>query len=305
MDDAKKLTRTNRLSLKAANLSKELVTQAFGDRFRSELKRFGAGYLRVEMTKSRATKGRIFHKLILKTDSSYSTAAILSEGEKRIVSLAACFADVLAEDRNVSFVFDDPMSSLDQEYEASVADRLVELATTRQVIVFTHRLSFMMALSQSASLKSVESQVTSLERTPWGSGVPSGSPLQAQRPDRALNQLVGERLAAIRKAEAAQSLADVRSRTAELCKDLRITLENIVEKVLLADVVMRFRRPIHTQGKLRLVARVGVEDCDLIEEMMTKYSFPEHSQPEEAPVRPPTADELARSSEPSAGVGGG
>ena len=179
--------------------------------------------------------------------------AALDAAKKRIVSLAACFADVLAEDRNVPFVFDDPMSSLDQEYEASVADRLVELAASQQVIVFTHRLSFMMALSQSASSKAVETQVSSLERTRWGAGVPGGSPLQAQRPDRALNQLVGERLPAIRKAEAARNLDDVRSRTAELCRDLRITLENIVEKVLLADVVKRFRRDINTRGKQRPV----------------------------------------------------
>lgn len=292
LDDARKLTRTTGLSLQAARLSEKLVTQAFGNRFRSELKRFGADYLRVEMVKSRATKGRVLHELVLKTDSSHKTAAVLSDGEKRIVSLAACFADFLAEDRNVPFVFDDPMSSLDQEHEEKVADRLVELAATRQVIVFTHRLPFVMALSESASSKGVKTQVSSLERTPWGAGVPSGSPLQAQRPDRALNQLMGERLPAIRKAEAARSLEDVRSRTAELCRDLRITLENIVEKVLLGDVVKRFRRPINTKGKLRLVARVGVEDCNLIDRMMTKYSFPEHSQPEEAPVLSLTADEL-------------
>lgn len=294
LDDARKLTRTTGLSLQAAKLSEKLVTQAFGDRFRSELERFGADYLRVEMVKSRATKGRVLHELVLKTDSLHKTAAVLSDGEKRIVSLAACFADFLAEDRNVPFVFDDPMSSLDQEHEEKVADRLVELAATRQVIVFTHRLPFMMALSESASANGVTPHVCALERTSWGAGVPSGSPLEAQRPDRALNQLMDERLAAIRKAEAARNLEDVRSRTAELCRDLRITLENIVEKVLLGDVVKRCRRAINTKGKLRLVARVGIEDCNLIDQMMTKYSFPEHSQPEEAPVLAVTADVLER-----------
>ncbi len=292
LDNARTLTGTNRLSRLATSLSEKLVTQAFGDRFRSELKRFGADYLRVEMVKSRTIKGRVLHRLVLRTDSSHETAAILSDGEKRIVSLAACFADVLAEERDVPFVFDDPMSSLDQEHEERVADRLVELAGTRQVIVFTHRLPFMMALSQSASSRGVKVQVSSLERTPWGAGVPSGSPLHAQRPDRALNQLADERLSAIRKAEEAQNLEGARARRAELCRDLRITLENIVEKVLLADVVTRFRRPINTKGKLRLVARVRVEDCNLVDGMMTRYSFPEHSQPEETPVLALTADEL-------------
>ncbi len=292
LDDAKKLTSTSRLSRLATSLSEELMTQAFGERFRSELKRFGADYLKVELTKSRTTKGRVLHKLVLRTDFPHSTGAILSDGEKRIVSLAASFADVLAEEMDVPFVFDDPMSSLDQEHEESVADRLVELATTRQVVVFTHRLPFMMALRQSASAKKVGLQVSSVERTAWGAGVPVGSPLPTQPPKRALNRLVDERLSAVRRAEESQDVDAVRALTAELCRDVRITLENIVERELLADVVSRYRRPVNTLGKLHKVSKVRREDCELIEALMTRYSFHEHAQPAEAPVRPPSADEV-------------
>lgn len=270
LDDAKRLTRTGRLSRLATTLSEEHVTQAFRDRFRSELMRFGADYLRVELTKSRTTKGRVLHRLVLKTDSSHRSASILSDGEKRIVSLAACFADFLAEDQNVPFVFDDPMSSLDQEHEERVADRLVELADSRQVIVFTHRLPFMVALTQSAAAKGLSPKVSSLERTSWGAGVPGGAPLRAQAPKRALNQLANERVSALRKAERARRLSDVRALTAELCRDVRITLENIVEKELLGDVVSRFRRDINTKGKLSKVAAVHEDDCGLMETMMTK-----------------------------------
>ena len=71
-----------------------------------------------------------------------------------------------------------------------------------------------------------------------------------------------------------------------------MTLENIVEKELLADVVGRFRRPVTTQGKLHKVARVQPADCQLIEEMMTKYSRYVHAQPGESPVTLPGSDEL-------------
>ncbi|MCY3933402.1 MAG: hypothetical protein OXH70_16970 [Acidobacteria bacterium] len=47
-----------------------------------------------------------------------------------------------------------------------------------------------------------------------------------------------------------------------------------------------------TQGKLHKVARVQPADCELIEEMMTKYSRYVHAQPGESPVVLPGSDEL-------------
>ena len=56
------------------------------------------------------------------------------------MSIAAFLADVEAETASTPCVFDDPISSLDQDYEELTAARLVELCKVRQVIVFTHRL---------------------------------------------------------------------------------------------------------------------------------------------------------------------
>lgn len=292
LEQAKKLTWTSKLSSRASKLSQALVTEALERRFRSELRRLGADHLKIEITKTGATKGRVRHRLVLKNATAHKAGAILSDGENRVASLAACFADFLAEDRNVPFVFDDPMSSLDQEHEELVAERLVQLAAERQVIVFTHRLPFVMALNEAAKTQGVAAHVGSLERTPWGAGVPGDVPLKAQPARRALNTLAGERLSAVRRAVREQQLDDVRSRTAELCRDLRIALENIVEKELLADVVGRFRRPVTTQGKLQKVAKVEAADCELIDEMMSKYSRHVHAQPGESPVSLPEADEI-------------
>jgi ABC-type transport system involved in cytochrome bd biosynthesis fused ATPase/permease subunit len=71
------------------------------------------------------------------------TSDILSEGEFRIVSLAAFLADTEGRGAKTPFIFDDPISSLDQVYEEATAQRLVMLSKTRQVIVFTHRLSLL------------------------------------------------------------------------------------------------------------------------------------------------------------------
>ena len=292
LERAKKLTTTTGLSRQATKLSRELVTQAIEDRFRSELNRLGANHLQVEIRRTSTKKGRVQHRLVLKAGTSYGAGAILSDGENRVASLAACFADFLAEDRDVPFVFDDPMSSLDQEHEDRVAERLVHLAEDRQVIVFTHRLPFVIALLEAAKAREIPADVSSLERRPWGAGVPGDLPLKAQPVKKALNRLAGEDVPAVRKAERDQNRDDLRSRTAALCRDIRITLENIVEKELLADVVSRFRRPVTTQGKLYKVARVLPADCELIEEMMTKYSRYVHAQPGESPVALPGSDEL-------------
>ena len=292
VERAKKLAATNKLSRQATKLSRELVTQAIESRFRSELERLGANHLKVEIRRTRTTKGRVRHRLVLKTGTGHGAGAILSDGENRVASLAACLADFLAEDREVPFVFDDPMSSLDLEHEDRVAERLAQLAENRQVIVFTHRLPFVIALIEAAKAREIAPDVSSLERTRWGAGVPANLPLKAQPVKKALNRLAGEDLAAVRKAEQERSSDDLRSRTAVLCRDIRITLENIVEKELLADVVGRFRRPVTTQGKLHKVARVQPADCELIEEMMTKYSRYVHAQPGESPVSLPEAGEM-------------
>jgi energy-coupling factor transporter ATP-binding protein EcfA2 len=71
---------------------------------------------------------------------------ILSEGETRIVALAAFLADITGSNQVAPFIFDDPISSLDQDFEERVVARLVDLAHTRQVIIFTHRMSLVTLL---------------------------------------------------------------------------------------------------------------------------------------------------------------
>jgi hypothetical protein len=66
----------------------------------------------------------------------------------------------------------------------------------------------------------------------------------------------------------------------------------MIEADLLADVVQRFRRAITTQGKLAKLSKITAQDCSLFEELMTKYSRYEHSQPNEAPVALPGPEEL-------------
>ncbi len=78
-----------------------------------------------------------------------------------------------------------------------------------------------------------------------------------------------------------------------LCSDVRIQIERIVEVVLLAGIVERHRREVHTL-KLRQLAKITWADCDFVDKMMTKFSVYEHSQSSEMPARLPDPEELRR-----------
>jgi energy-coupling factor transporter ATP-binding protein EcfA2 len=290
---ARRLTHTKALTGKASSLSEELVTEAFKERFEKELSLLGATRLKVGIEKVKAAKGQVLHKLILSdTQMEAHTGDVLSEGEFRIVSIAAFLADVTTEDYDVPFIFDDPISSLDQDYEGRVAERLVSLAQSRQVIVFTHRLSLLSALQNASEKQRIENKVVSLQRQSWGIGEPGDPPLPAQKPKQALNTLLNERLAKARKVYEETGRSEYNVLAKALCGDIRIIIERLIENDLLADVVQRFRRQINTIGKLHKVAKITSDDCQYIDEMMTKYSTYEHAQPEEAPIELPEPDEL-------------
>jgi energy-coupling factor transporter ATP-binding protein EcfA2 len=124
------------------DLAKELISNGYRDRFASELNKLGNRRIRVKPKDIKQGKGNISFELELDgSTQKISPSVILSEGEARIVALSAFIADMTGEQQSTPFVFDDPISSLDQDYEERVVSRLIDLSETRQVIIFTHRLS--------------------------------------------------------------------------------------------------------------------------------------------------------------------
>jgi energy-coupling factor transporter ATP-binding protein EcfA2 len=293
LDAARKLTDTTALSKKKSDLAQVLVSEAFIRRFESELKVLGAARIQVELVQTRTDKGHVFHRIRLKNAKIVvPTADVLSEGERRAVSLAAFLADVEGNESNAPIVFDDPISSLDQDFEETVVARLIALAKKRQVIVFTHRLSTLTLLEEAAEPAGVATRVVALSREPWGAGEPGETPFSTRKPDKVINGLK-DRLTRARKILTDNGKAEYDLYAKGICTDVRILIERLVEDTLLNNVVRRFRRAVHTQNKIGGLAKIKPEDCQLIDEFMTKYSRYEHSQPSEAPVPLPEPDEIA------------
>lgn len=286
------------ISNKAGDIAEQVITETFVNRFNRELGALGASRIRVELVKARTEKGRALHKLRLKGAQSAQELpdSILSEGERRVAALAAFLADVAERPQSVPFVFDDPVSSLDDEFERFVASRLAELARNRQVLVFTHRLSLYGAMEDAAQSfgdkwKLNQLQQRCIESFAGVAGHPADQEAWNSSTAKA-NSILLERLAAAKKVGEESGATAYRDLAQGICSDFRKLLERTVEDDLLNKVVKRHRRSVTTDRRLAVLPLISQEDCTLIDNLMSKFSSYEHSQSSESPVSIPEEPEL-------------
>ena len=291
IQQARKLTNTKSLSQKKGELAETLITDAFVERFNTELKALGASQVKVDLVKSKVSKGRVLHKLQLRGASQNGLADVLSEGENRIVSIAAFLADVTGKNSQAPLIFDDPISSLDQSYEEAVVQRLIELSQNKQVIVFTHRLSLLGTVRHFADKKTIKPDVVSIRAADWGTGEPAPIPLSQCDIKSSLNTLMNQRYQDVKKASGNGEFEHAEILLKSICSDFRILVERSIENDLLCGVVQRYQRPVYTL-KIKELAKLKDADCNLLDSLMTKYSGFEHSQPTESPVELPKLDDL-------------
>lgn len=153
-------------------VGEELLTDDYIKRFNDELRLLTRGTVKASLKQQKVSKGRIPFKIALKgvLDDKANPTDVFSEGEKRVVSLAAFFAESFGRQTECPLIVDDPISSLDLKYETAVIDRLVEAGKHRQVIVFTHRLSMVVGIYDKCGGK----DVLFAERELIGSGTNKG-----------------------------------------------------------------------------------------------------------------------------------
>ena len=291
IQEAKRSTNTAPLSQKKGELFEALITGSFVQGFNDELKALGASHVKVELIKSRVSKGRVLHKLQLRGASQNSLADVLSEGESRIVSIASFLADIANKRNQAPLIFDDPISSLDQTYEEAVVQRLIELSQDKQVIVFTHRLSLLGSVKLFAEKKFIRPDVVSIRSADWGTGEPAPIPLSQSDIKTALNTLMTQRYHEVTKSSENGEFEHAEILLKSMCSEFRTLMERSIENDLLCGVVQRYQRPVHTL-KLKYLAKLKDSDCSLLDALMSKYSGFEHSQPAESPLEVPKPEDL-------------
>jgi ABC-type hemin transport system ATPase subunit len=270
---AKRLCSTRAITAFGDGLTKEYVSDRMMEAFteQAEALRIGA---RVEYGRSSPRAGRSFQRIRLHASGwadRQGPSRVLSEGERRAVSLAAFLAELSARSDRSGVVFDDPVSSLDHNRRNLVAYRLVECARERQVVVFTHDLVFLHMLKAA----SVELGVALTDREIRRAG-PLAGYCRSSAPPKAMRvkALVGELRVLQQRCAAQYRAGDVDQFQLNLTQGyglLREAWERAVEELLFNQAVMRFDHRIQTQ-RLKHVHDISPEDIATIDAGMTTCS---------------------------------
>lgn len=246
-------TTTNRITAKSAEVAEALVTNALRGRFSQEVGKLGiAGSLAVELRPARTRQGVPLFKVCLTSKPDEAIGDVLSEGEHRCVALAAFMAELATTDSHSGIVFDDPVSSLDHVHREKVAERLVNEAVKRQVIVFTHDIAFLFLLDQERQKHAgLDFTARSITR---GSELSGFCDMEGPPNARTLDAVI----ASLRKHLENTKVQYERGRTADWARtvssfedDLRKTWERAVEEAI-SPVYRRLSNRINTGGLIKV-----------------------------------------------------
>ena len=171
LEDLKQEANTGPITRKIAELSADTITDVIRDRFTRETERLGLD--RVTIAKTRARKGALLHQpKLVGARQSTTLARVFSEGERSALGLAAYFTEASLHALESALILDDPVTSLDHIHRERVANRLVDFAETRQVVVFTHDVAFVADLKDAATRKNVVVTERSVSRSRAGERLP-------------------------------------------------------------------------------------------------------------------------------------
>ena len=285
-------TETTAISHKSGQVAHNLITYALRTQFSLEVKKFRVTGLAVELCKERTKYGVPHFQIKLTKNHRARVGKILSEGEHRCVALAAFFAELAMIEGRSAIVFDDPVSSLDQNYREAVANRLAEEGQHRQTVVFTHDIAFLFLLDQACRDKDTQVAYRSVTRTEDHSGiVQQDPPVRAQPIKKVIEGM--QRQIDNRKHFYVSGEYDKWEETVDAVqKRLRSTWERAVE-VALSPVIRRLSNRVETKG-LAKVAVLTMDDYTKVRQAYGQCSAPLHSSADVLNLPLPTPKDLQK-----------
>lgn len=286
-------TKTQTITQKSTAVTRTAVTKKLKKSFQDELLDLAFRHVEVELKEVGGADGVLYHKLILAQAPGVSLPRVVSEGEQRCLSIAAFFAELSTADDPSGIIFDDPVSSLDYKWREGVARRLVKEAKTRQVIVFTHDIVFLLLLKQFAEEQGVEQLDQHVRQLHMGAGVCAEEMPWVALPVKKKIGYLKNQYQEVDKLFRDGHQSAYEKEATFLYGFLREAWERALEEVLLGGVVERFRPGVQTQQVIK-IADITEEDCKEMDAAMTKCSkwLPGHDQAAAARAEVPEPDVL-------------
>lgn len=257
--------KTNSITILQGELFETYVTGRYKEVFDEECKILGAPEI-VEINQRNA-KGATLRRLQVNGSSANK---ILSEGEQKAIALADFLTETGLDDQIKGIILDDPITSLDYLRRDYITKRLVKESKQKQVVIFTHNISFLLRLQQFAVMEEINCLTTTIRRIRDSIGIvkpelPWVAQNVANRVKYLRNYLVG-----IKKVETQGDPDDYNREIKNWFGLLREGWERAVEERLLKGVVVRFGLEVQTQRLKRL--KITEEFLSSIEKGMTESS---------------------------------
>ncbi|WP_373005508.1 AAA family ATPase [Hyphomonas sp.] len=289
LEKAGKDTATNKITTQSARIAQALVTNRLRGRFAIEVDNLGVAGLAIELQQAKTTAGVPFFQVRLINKPTEPVGKVLSEGEHRCVALAAFLAELSTIDAQSAIVFDDPVSSLDHLHRDRVAARLAEAGESRQVIVFTHDMAFLLLLDE-ACRATKDRAATPVSYRLISRGADHAGFCHQDPPANVmpLDKVIDGMKAHLDNVKIHHERGDQAKWQWEVTSfqdQLRTSWERAVEEVV-GPVIRRLSRKVDTTGLIKLTILSGA-DCTVMREAFGRCSALLHSQPGEINPRLP------------------
>ena len=289
---------TKPITLQINRLARTYVTETISEYFVTKAREMRL--FQVTLSEPKGRKGSLFQQPTLRsTDgdsptSKASTMSVLSEGEQTAAGLAGFLTEVYFDHSKSCVIFDDPMSSLDHQRRASVAQNIVNLAEDRQVIVFTHDVVFLSDVVKRADFCGIPICERSVERDAQQrpGQIINDFPWKAKRVTDRIQEL-NSLLASIKRDRSELSRSDYENRTSDWAGKLSETWERLIRSEIIYRVVDRSTTEVRPM-MVRILAKITDDDYN---EFLAGYSAAStwarrHDKSEEVSYVAPEPDQM-------------
>ena len=295
LEEAVALCSTRSVTTQINKRTEGLLTEALSNRIADELAALDISHIPIVPTKKGA-RGESSVAMKIKTREPVKNSDILSEGEQRSLALACFLAELSEMGSRHGVIIDDPVSSLDYERMDAVADRLVnEASDGRQIIIFTHSISFYHKLNYRAKLAEVDfthRTISSMGGNRFGMIDADGNMPGNLMKSRTRIGKIREEISELEKRGYDPDNGDYVRDIDHIYNSMRKAWERVVEEILFNEVIKRFEPGVST-NRLRVAHYTPEEDYNAIDKGMTECSkFTGHDWADEMPSNLPSMEKI-------------